>query len=50
VDGLVRVRVSTGQDSAGPQPVAGIARPALPQAFILDALRLRQLRRERGLS
>jgi hypothetical protein len=50
MDGLVRVRVTTGQDSAGPQPVAGIARPAQPQVFILDGPRLRQLRRQRGLS
>jgi hypothetical protein len=42
--------VTTGQDSAGPQPGAGIARPAQPQTVILDGPRLRQLRRQRGLS
>ena len=42
--------MTTGQDSAGPQPVAGITRPAQPQTFILDGPRLRQLRRQRGLS
>lgn len=50
MDGLVRVRVTTGQDSADPQPIAGITRPAQPQTFILDGQRLRQLRRQRGLS
>jgi DNA-binding XRE family transcriptional regulator len=44
------VRVTTGQDSAGPQPVGAIARRAQPQTFILDGQRLRQLRRQRGLS
>jgi Helix-turn-helix domain len=44
------VRVTTGQDSAGPAPVAGMTRPAQPQTFILDGPRLRQLRRQRGLS
>jgi DNA-binding XRE family transcriptional regulator len=44
------VRVTTGQDLAVPAPVAGIARPATPQTFILDGQRLRQLRRQRGLS
>ena len=42
--------MTTGQDSAGPQPVAAITRPAQPQTFILDGQRLRQLRRQRGLS
>ena len=50
MDGLVRRRVTTGQDTAGPQPDAGITRPAQPQTFILDGHRLRQLRRQRGLS
>ncbi|MGH7736067.1 MAG: helix-turn-helix domain-containing protein [Gemmatimonadales bacterium] len=50
MDGLVRVRVTTGQDSAGSQPVAGITRLPRPQAFVLDGQRLRQLRRQRGLS
>ena len=50
VDGLVRVRVTTGQDSAAPQPGAAITRPAQPQTFILDGQRLRQLRRQPGLS
>ncbi len=50
MDGLVRVRLTTGQDSAGPQPVAGITRPAQPRTFLLDGQRLRQLRRQRGLS
>ena len=42
--------MTTGQDSAGPQPAAAIIRPAQPQTFILDGERLRQLRRQRGLS
>ena len=42
--------MTTGQDSASPQPVAAITRPAQPQTFILDGPRLRQLRRQRGLS
>ncbi|MGH3202251.1 MAG: helix-turn-helix domain-containing protein [Streptosporangiaceae bacterium] len=44
------MRVTTGQDSAGSQPVAGITRPPQPQTFILDGQRLRQRRRQRGLS
>ena len=50
MDGLVRVRVTAAQDSASPAPVVGMARPAQPQTFILDGPRLRQLRRQRGLS
>jgi DNA-binding Xre family transcriptional regulator len=50
VDGLVRVRVTTGRGSVGPRPGAAITRPAPPQTFILDGQRLRQLRRQRGLS
>ena len=50
VDGLVRMRVTTGQDSASPQPSAANTRPAQPQTFILDGQRLRHLRRQRGLS
>jgi DNA-binding XRE family transcriptional regulator len=50
MDGLVRVRVTTGQDSTSSQPVAGITRPAQPRTFILDGQRLRKLRRQRGLS
>lgn len=50
MDGLVRVRLTTGQDSVGPQPVTGLTRPAQPQTFLLDGPRLRQLRRQRGLS
>ena len=42
--------MTTGQDIAGPQPAAAIIRPAQPQTFILDGERLRQLRRQRGLS
>ena len=42
--------MTTGQDSDGPQPVAAITRPLQPQTFILDGQRLRQLRRQRGLS
>ena len=42
--------MTTGQDSAGPQPAAAITRPAQPQTFLLDGPRLRQLRRQRGLS
>jgi len=41
--------VTAGQDSAS-SPVAAITRPARPQTFILDGQRLRQLRRQRGLS
>ena len=52
VDGLVRDRrVTTGQDSATARgPSRRITRPAQPQTFILDGQRLRQLRRQRGLS
>ena len=50
MDGLVRMRVTTGQDSVGSQPDAEITRPAQPQTFILDGQRLRQLRLQRGLS
>ena len=42
--------MTTGRDSASPPPVAAITRPAQPQTFILDGPRLRQLRRQRGLS
>jgi transcriptional regulator with XRE-family HTH domain len=44
------VRVTAGQYSAGSQPVAAITRPAQPRTFLLDGQRLRQLRRQRGLS
>ena len=40
-------RMTSGQPGAGPRP--GAARPP-PQTFILDGQRLRQLRRQRGLS
>ena len=42
--------MTTGQGSVGSPPVAGIIRPPQPQMFILDGRRLRQLRRQRGLS
>ncbi|MGI8450135.1 MAG: helix-turn-helix domain-containing protein [Streptosporangiaceae bacterium] len=42
--------MTTGQESVGSQPLAGITRPAQPQTFTLDGQRLRQLRRQRGLS
>jgi transcriptional regulator with XRE-family HTH domain len=38
------------QPAAGPRPSAASARSSQPQMFILDGHRLRQLRRQRGLS
>jgi predicted transcriptional regulator len=42
--------MTTGQDSAGSQPVAGITRPPQPRTFIVDGQQLRHLRKQRGLS
>ncbi len=38
------------QPATGPRLVAASTRPSQPQTFLLDGHRLRQLRRQRGLS
>jgi DNA-binding XRE family transcriptional regulator len=44
------VLVSVGQTTNRPEPGTKRSRPVPPHTFILDGHRLRQLRRQRGLS